>query len=52
MIKFDDYAEENKAKHSSEWPYIPEHSYRILTIGGSESGKTDTLFNKKLNRYW
>ena len=45
MIKFDDYTNENKTKHSPDWPYIPYHSYRILIIGGSESGKTNTLLN-------
>ena len=26
-------------------PQIPDHPYRILIIGGSESGKTNSLFN-------
>ena len=26
-------------------PYIPDHPYRILLIGGSGSGKTNTLLN-------
>ena len=26
-------------------PYIPDHAYRILIIGGSESGKTNVLLN-------
>ena len=25
--------------------YIPDHSYRVLIIGGSGSGKTNTLLN-------
>ena len=25
------------------WPYIPDHSYRILITGGSGSGKTNAL---------
>ena len=34
------------AKNNSEkWLYIPDHPYRILTIGGSGSGKTNTLHN-------
>ena len=45
MINFDDYAIENKTEHNSKWPYIPDHPYRILIIGGSGSGKTNTLIN-------
>ena len=45
MINFDDYTNENKSEHNSKWPYIPDHSYRILIIGGSGSGKTNTLPN-------
>ena len=32
-------------KHNQKWPYIPDHPYRILIIGGSGSGKTNTLHN-------
>ena len=32
-------------KHNEKQPYIPYHRYRILIIGGSESGKTNTLIN-------
>ena len=45
MINFDDYSNENKLKHNPDWPYIPDHAYRILIIGGSGSGKTNTLLN-------
>ena len=34
-----------KAKHNLDWPYIPDHPYRILTIGDSGSGKTNALLN-------
>ena len=27
------------------WPYIPDHPYRILIVGGSRSGKTNALLN-------
>ena len=27
------------------WPYIPDHPYRILIIGGLGSGKTNVLLN-------
>ena len=50
MINFDDYANKNdgvalKTIHNKNWPYIPDHPYRILVIGGSGSGKTDLLLN-------
>ena len=45
MINFDDYVNENKTEHNSNWPYIPDHPYRILIIGGSGSGKTNALLN-------
>ena len=43
MINIDDYTNENKTQHNKNWPYIPGHPYRILIIGGSGSGKTNTL---------
>ena len=36
---------ENKTEHNKNWPYIPDHPYRTLVIGGSESGKTNVLLN-------
>ena len=45
MINFDDHANENKIKYNSKWPYIPDHPYRILIIGGSGSRKTNVLLN-------
>ena len=45
MINFDEYTNENKTEHNSKWPYIPDHPYRILIIGGSGSGKTNALLN-------
>ena len=40
MINFDDCTDENKIKHNSKWPYIPDHPHTILIIEGSGSGKT------------
>ena len=34
-INFDDYTNQNKTKHNPKWPYIPDHSYKVLIIGGS-----------------
>ena len=45
MINFDNYVSENKTEHNKNWPYIPDHPYRILIIGGSGSGKTNLLLN-------
>ena len=45
MINFDDYVNENKNEHKKNWPYTADRPYRILTIGRSGSGKTNTLLN-------
>ena len=45
MINFDNYTNENETEHNSKWPYILDHPYRILTVGGSGSGKTNVLLN-------
>ena len=45
MINFDDYTNESKTKHNPDWPYILDHSYRILIIGSSVSGKANALLN-------
>ena len=45
MINFDNYTNENEIEHNSTWPYIPDHPYRILIIGGSGSSKTNALLN-------
>ena len=45
MINLDSSTNENNKKHNEKWPYIPDHPYRILIIGGSGSGKTNTLLN-------
>ena len=39
MINFDNYTNENKTEHNLKRPY------RILTVGGSGSGKTNALLN-------
>ena len=45
MFNLDDITNENNKKHNLKWPFIPDHPYRILIIGGSVSGKTKTLLN-------
>ena len=41
MIKFDDVTKTNIKEHNQNWPEIPDHSYRMLIVGGSEFGKTN-----------
>ena len=50
MINIDDYTTENKIEHNPKWPYIPDHPYRILIVGGSGSGKTNALLNLRNNQ--
>ena len=45
MLNLDDIWNKNNKEHNNKWPYIPDHPYRLLLIGGSESGKTNTLLN-------
>ena len=44
MINLDNIVNNNN-NHNRKWPYIPDHPYRILIIGGSGSGKTNTLLS-------
>ena len=43
MIILDSMTNENNKKHNEKWPYIPDHPYRIITIGSSGSRKTNAL---------
>ena len=45
MINVDNIVNNNNEGHNEKWSYIPDHPYRILIIGGSGSGKTNTLLN-------
>ena len=40
MKNYDESVERN---HNPNWPYFPNHPYRILIIGGSGSDKTNVL---------
>ena len=39
------YGQSVKINHNPNWPYIPDHPYRIVIIGGLGSDKTNVLFN-------
>ena len=34
-----------ETEHNKNWPYNPDHPFRILITGGSRSGKTNVLLN-------
>ena len=39
------YDQSVELNHNPNLPYVPDHPYRILIIGGSGSGKTNMLLN-------
>ena len=45
MVNFDDVTEENIKEHIPNWSQILDHPYKILIIGGSRLGKTNSLLN-------
>ena len=45
MINLNNIVNKNNNEYNEKWPYIPDHPYRILIIGGSGSGKTNSLLN-------
>ena len=45
MFNLDDITNKNNKEHNKKWPYISDYLYRILIIGSSGSGKTNTLLN-------
>ena len=45
MINLDNAVKRNIKEHNPNCPQIPDHPYRILIIGGSGLGKTNSLFN-------
>ena len=49
MINFCDATNEIKTEYILTWPYILDHLYWILIIGGSRSGKKNALFNLIIN---
>ena len=41
MINVNSITDENNKEHNKKWPFIPDHPYSVLIIGGSGSGKTN-----------
>ena len=50
MFNFDCITEEDIKEHNPNWLEIPDHSYRVLIVGGSGSGKTNALLNLITNK--
>ena len=45
MINLDSITNGNNEEHNEKWPFIADYLCRMLTIGGSGSGKTNALFH-------
>ena len=45
MSNFNYIIKENINKHIANWPQAPDHSYRILIVASSGSGKKNALLN-------
>ena len=45
MFNVDTVTNENNKDHNRKWPFIPDHPYRMLIIGRSGSGKTNSLLS-------
>ena len=45
MFNLGDITNENNKEHNEKGPIIPDHPYRIFSIGSSGSGKTNALLN-------
>ena len=45
MFSLENITNEKNKEHNKKWPFIPDHPYRILIIGGSGSGKINALLN-------
>ena len=43
MINLDSIKNESNKEHNEKWPFILDHLYRILIIGGPGSGETNAL---------
>ena len=48
----DDFTSESNEGHYLKWAYIPDHSYRMITIGGLRSRKTNKFLNLIKEQYY
>ena len=45
VINYNDVQKKNMKDHNPSWQQCPDHSYRILIIGGPWSAKANALLN-------
>ena len=45
MFNFDYITKKDIKEHNPNWPEMPDHPYRMLSFGGSETGKTNALLS-------
>ena len=45
MINFDEITRENIQEDNPHWLQVPDHTWRILIVGDSGSGKTNAVLN-------
>ena len=45
IFNLDDITNKNNKEHNENWPFIPDHPYRILIIKGPGSGKKNPFLN-------
>ena len=45
MFNFDYITKENIKQHNPNWPKIPDYTYQVLIIRGSESGKANAFLD-------
>ena len=45
MTMMKNYDQSVEINRNANWPYITDHPYKILIIGGSGSGQTKVLLN-------
>ena len=51
MVNLEDITNTNDKDHNKKWPYITDHSYKMLIIEGSGSGKSNALINLIKGQY-
>ena len=49
MINLDNITNKNNKEHNEKWPYISDHPYKILIVGGWFWIRENRLINFKLN---